>query len=68
MTKTLKIEGMMCGHCSAAVEKALNAIPGVQAAVDLSAKTATVTLSGEVADELLAKAVTDAGYTVVSIG
>ncbi len=68
MTKKIVIEGMMCGHCSAAVEKALNAIPGVQAAVDLSAKTATVTLSGEVADELLAKAVTDAGYTVVSIG
>ncbi len=67
MTKKIVIEGMMCGHCSGAVEKALNAIDGVSATVDLAAKTATVTLSADVSDETLTKAVTDAGYTVVSI-
>lgn len=63
--KTMKIEGMMCAHCQAHVEKALNAIPGVTAAVDLSAGTAAV--QGDASDEVLTKAVTDAGYTVVSI-
>ncbi len=63
--KTMKIEGMMCAHCQAHVEKALNAIPGVTATVDLAAGTAAV--QGDVADEVLTKAVTDAGYTVVSI-
>jgi len=65
MTKTMTIEGMMCKHCAARVEKALNALDGVTAAVDLEAKTAAVT--GEAADEALRKAVEDAGYTVVSI-
>ena len=65
MTKTVKIEGMMCAHCSGRVEKALNDLPGVTATVDLEAGTATV--NGDVADEALTKAVTDAGYTVVSI-
>ena len=65
MTKTMTIEGMMCKHCAARVEKALNAIDGVTAAVDLEAKTATVT--GEATDAVLRKAVEDAGYTVVSI-
>ncbi len=65
MTKTMTIEGMMCKHCAARVEKALNALPGVTAAVDLAAKTAAVT--GDAADEALRKAVEDAGYTVVSI-
>jgi Cu+-exporting ATPase len=65
MTKTMTIEGMMCKHCAARVEKALNAIEGVTAAVDLEAKTATVT--GEATDAVLRKAVEDAGYTVVSI-
>ena len=63
--KTMKIEGMMCAHCQAHVEKALNAIPGVTAAVDLSAGTAAI--QGDASDEVLTKAVTDAGYTVVSI-
>lgn len=63
--KTMKIEGMMCTHCQAHVEKALNAIPGVTAAVDLSAGTAAI--QGDASDEVLTKAVTDAGYTVVSI-
>ena len=65
MIKTITIEGMMCTHCSGRVEKALNALPGVTATVDLEAKTATVT--GEVSDEALRKAVTDAGYEVVEI-
>ena len=67
MTKTMTINGMMCAHCQAHVEKALNAIDGVTAAVDLAAKTATVTLSKDVADEILKNAVTEAGYEVVSI-
>ena len=65
MTKTLKIEGMMCNHCKAHVEKALNALPGVTATVNLEAGTATV--QGDVTDEALTKAVTDAGYEVVEI-
>jgi len=65
MTKTMTIEGMMCKHCAARVEKALNAIDGVTAAVDLEAKTAAVT--GDADDAALRKAVEDAGYTVVSI-
>ena len=65
MAKTMKIEGMMCAHCSGRVEKALNCLPGVTATVDLTAGTASVT--GDASDEALTKAVTDAGYTVVSI-
>jgi len=65
MTKTMKIEGMMCAHCSGRVEKALNDLPGVTAAVNLEAGTASVT--GDAADDVLTKAVTDAGYKVVSI-
>ena len=65
MTKTMKIEGMMCLHCASRVESVLNAIEGVSAKVDLEKKTATVT--GDVSDEVLRKAVTDAGYEVVSI-
>lgn len=67
MTKTLTVEGMMCMHCKAHVEKALNALDGVHAVVDLDAKTATVTLDQEVSDEALSKAVKDAGYEVTSI-
>ena len=65
MTKTMKIEGMMCAHCSGRVEKALNDLPGVTATVNLEAGTASVT--GDAPDDVLTKAVTDAGYTVVSI-
>ena len=43
MEKTMKIEGMMCAHCSGRVEKALNDLPGVTATVNLEAGTATVT-------------------------
>ena len=67
MEKKLTIEGMMCAHCSGRVEKALSALDGVTATVDLDAKTATVTLSAPVADDVLVKAVTDAGYEVTSI-
>ena len=67
VTKTMKIEGMMCAHCSGRVEKALNAVPGVSATVDLEKKTATVHAEPQVADDALRQAVTDAGYEVVSI-
>lgn len=63
--KTIIIEGMMCEHCKAHVEKALNNLVGVSATVDLASKSASVT--GDVDDEVLTKAVTDAGYTVIEI-
>lgn len=66
-TRTLTIEGMMCTHCSAAVEKALNALPGVSATVDLSAKTATVTADPSVEGAALRAAVEAAGYRVVGM-
>ena len=65
MKKTLTIEGMMCTHCVAHVEKALNALPGVTASVDLDSKTAVVT--GDAGDDVLKKAVADAGYQVTDI-
>lgn len=65
MAKTIKIEGMMCAHCSGRVEQALNALPGVTATVNLEAGTASV--QGDVSDEILTKAVTDAGYQVTGI-
>ena len=68
MTKTLNIEGMMCAHCVAHVEKALSARGGVTAAkADLEGKCATVTLAAPVSDQELKDAVTEAGYEVVSI-
>lgn len=67
MKKTLKIEGMMCNHCTGRVEKALNDMDGVSATVSLEGKSAEVTLSKEITDEALVKAVTDAGYEVVDI-
>ena len=65
MKKTLTIEGMMCARCAAHVEKALNALPGVTAQVDLAGKTAVVT--GSAGDEALKQAVADAGYQVTDI-
>jgi len=65
--KTLQIKGMSCGHCSARVEKALNAIDGVTATVDLEANSAKVTLLKEVSDEALKVAVDNVGYEVVGI-
>ena len=68
MEKTIKIEGMMCGHCEATVKKALEALPQVEAAkVDHTAGTAVVTLKDDVEDEVLKKAVEDKDYKVVSI-
>ena len=68
MTKTLKVEGMMCMHCEARVKKALEAVPGVESAVaDHSAGTAVVTLSTPVADEALKAAVEAQDYKVLGI-
>ena len=65
--KEMIIEGMSCAHCSGRVEKALNAIEGVKASVDLEAKTAYVDLEEEVSDDVLTQAVTEAGYEVKDI-
>ena len=67
MEKILKIEGMMCNHCKMHVEKALNNLDGVSAEVNLEDKSAKVILSKEVSDEVLKKAVEEAGYEVNSI-
>ena len=68
MTKTMKIEGMMCGHCEARVKKALEAVAGVSEAVVSHEKgTAVVTLSEAVADDVLKKAVEDQDYKVISV-
>ncbi len=67
MKKVLKIEGMMCHHCTGRVDKALNEMDGVTATVSLEGKSAEVELSKEISDEELVKVVTDAGYEVVDI-
>ncbi len=68
MTKTLKVEGMMCAHCEARVKKALEAVAGVESAVaDHNANTAVVTLSADVADDVLRKAVEDQDYKVLGV-
>ncbi len=67
MKKTMKIEGMMCGHCTGRVDKALNALEGVEATVSLEEKAAYVTLTGDISDELLKKTVEDEGYQVLEI-
>lgn len=68
MKKTIKIEGMMCGHCEATVKKALEAIPSVESAdVSHEKGTAVVMLSEDTPDETLKKAVEDKDYTVTSI-
>ncbi len=60
----LHVQGMACKHCSSRVEKVLNALPGVRAAVDLETETATVT--GEVSVEQLRETVEALGFTVTS--
>ncbi len=65
--KKMIIEGMACMHCSARVEKVLGEIDGVSASVNLEEKCAYITLSNDISDDSLIKAVTDAGYTVISI-
>lgn len=67
MKKIVNIEGMSCEHCKAHVEKELNALPGVQAKVELKKNRAIVKSKEEVSDEALRGAVDEAGYTVVSI-
>lgn len=68
MTKTLKVEGMMCEHCEARVKKALEAVAGVEsAAVDHKAGTAVVTLSSDVPNDELSSAVTAQDYKVLGI-
>lgn len=68
MKKVLDIEGMMCQHCVAHVNKALSGIEGVEAVeVSLENKNAAVTLAADVSDEVLVKAVVDAGYEVKGV-
>ena len=68
MTKTLKIEGMMCGHCEMHTKKALEAIDGVtKALVSHKTGTAVVTLDKYVSDDVLKQAVADQGYQVIDI-
>ena len=68
MKKVLVVEGMMCAHCQAHVQKALAAVDGVQeATVDLEKKQAMVILLKDVPDQVLMDAVTEAGYTPVSL-
>ena len=68
MTKTMNIKGMMCGHCEAAVKKALEALPEVPSAeVSHEKGTAVVTLEKEIADDVLKKTVEDKDYEVVEI-
>ena len=68
MEKTLKIEGMMCGHCEMHVKKALEALDGVKK-TEVSHKTGTavVTLAKEISDDVLKKSVADQGYQVTDI-
>ncbi len=67
MKKIIDIKGMSCGHCTARVEKVLNAIEGVEAKVELKKNRAIVTLSKNIDDQILHDTVTEAGYEVVSI-
>ena len=68
MTKVISIEGMMCNHCTGTVQKALEAAEGVKVVtMSLEQKNATVELASDVADEVLTKAVVDAGYEVKGI-
>lgn len=68
MTKVISIEGMMCNHCTGTVQKALEAVEGVKAVtMSLEQKNATVELASDVSDEVLTKAVVDAGYEVKEI-
>lgn len=68
MNKIVFVDGMHCSHCAAFVEKSLKAVDGVaDASVDLAGKKASVTLEKAVADDVLIKAVADAGFTVVDI-
>lgn len=68
MTKTIIIEGMSCGHCTARVQKALEALEGITAVtMSLEQKSAEITLDQEISNQLLTQTITDAGYEVVEI-
>jgi Cu2+-exporting ATPase len=68
MTKTMKIEGMMCGHCEATVKKVLEAFPQVdEAVVSHEAGTAVLTLNADISNDELQKAVEDKDYKVTEI-
>lgn len=63
----LKVEGMMCAHCKAHVEKALNSLPGAEAEVDLDGGTATVRSDENISDDVFKAAIEDAGYELKGI-
>ena len=65
--KTILIKGMSCGHCSARVEKALNAIEGVEAKVDLESNSAKLKLTKDVSDETIKAAIDNVGYEMVEV-
>lgn len=65
--RTIIIEGMTCEHCKARVESRLNALDGVSAKVNLKKKTAVVSMEKDVEDEMIKKAVENAGYEVIEI-
>lgn len=68
MKKIISVEGMSCEHCAAAVKNALEELDGVKSAkVELKKKSATVKLSENIADDVLSAAVTNAGFTPVSV-
>ena len=67
MKETLKIEGMMCEHCKKHVEEALNAMEGVQAAVNLETKSAEVTMDKEIPDAAFAEVIEKAGYQLTGV-
>lgn len=68
MIKILKIEGMMCGHCSSHVEKALRELDGVsEVVVSLEEKTAKVTMDKEISDDIFKNLISKEGYEVVSV-
>lgn len=68
MKKTIRIEGMSCGHCTARVKKALEGLTGVSSAeVDLTTGTATIEAAASVSDAALKEAIDEAGYDVLGI-
>lgn len=68
MMKILKIEGMMCGHCSSHVEKALRGLDGVsEVVVSLEEKTAKVIMDKEISNEVFKNLISEEGYEVVSV-
>lgn len=68
MKKTIKIEGMSCGHCTDTVEKTLRTMPGVtEVVVDMASKSANIEAQDSVSEEALTKTITDTGFQVVGI-